>query len=63
MILSVPIVLVFKIIIEFVSLKVRGVKPEFTKDKEKQIMIQMKKDAKERQKKAKEKRKQRRNMN
>ena len=59
MILSVPIVLVFKILFEFVSLKVRGITPEFTKDKEKQIILQLKREEKERRKKAKEKRKQR----
>lgn len=61
MILSVPIVLVFKILFEFASLKVRGITPEFTKDKEKQLMLQLKKDEKERRKRAKEKRKQRMN--
>lgn len=61
MILSVPIVLVFKILFEFACLKVRGITPEFTKDKEKQIMLQLKREEKERKKRAKEKRKQRMN--
>ncbi len=61
MILSVPIVLVFKILFEFVSLKVRGITPEFTKDKERQILLQLKKEEKERKKRAREKRKQRMN--
>lgn len=58
MILSVPAVILIKIIAEFVSMKLKGIKPEFTKHIEKQML----KDLKEKENKArKEKLKQKRN--
>lgn len=50
MILSVPIVLLIKILFEYFTLKLKGIKPEFTKDKEREIMLQIKKAQKERRK-------------
>lgn len=46
MILAVPGVLIVKILIEFVSLKLKGIKPEFTKDIEKALIEEMKKKEK-----------------
>lgn len=46
MILSVPLLIIVKIIIDFVSMKMKGIKPEFTKAREKQIMKEMKRKEK-----------------
>lgn len=60
MILSVPAVIIAKILFDYVRIKLRGETPEFTKDIEKELLIKMKKEEKtalKRRKAAKKRRK------
>lgn len=50
MILSVPVVLIIKIFIEYFTLKAKGIKPEFTKDVEQALIREMNKKEKEKKK-------------